>query len=400
MGERPGTCAESTRASTVATSTPCSGWEGHRTSDWSRCSSDGGRSTGRRRVWPSCGGEDHGPQFAVPGALRYRTDRVAAHRQHRDAHPIPDAPRARGARGGRHLRDRAGQRHPPVQARRSRRFHRSQLPPVRRRFRSGRRGGARPGRHRPRTRRTGARPAARVSGPAGKAARDRRAGVGRRPRSQQHLARDEPSACRSSSRAPPARPSKGTTSGRCRASSPTPRSWSVRLQDFARQRHDRPLESVDVASVVGEAIDIVRTGIEGQSSLEGAPIRIQTDLPPVSSVPGLSSDLRHVVVNLLLNARDAMPRGGTIRMTAEQQENRVVLKRAGRRERHPRRRPDQDFRPLLHDQRQAGHRSRAFDGPRPARPGFIGRPGWVRSRAWIWLFSSTERTTAWAGGST
>jgi len=30
----------------------------------------------------------------------------------------------------------------------------------------------------------------------------------------------------------------------------------------------------------------------------------------------------------------------------------------------------------------------------PARPFFIGRPGWVRSRAWIWLFSSTERTTA------
>src|SRR5258707_15688396 len=35
-----------------------------------------------------------------------------------------------------------------------------------------------------------------------------------------------------------------------------------------------------------------------------------------------------------------------------------------------------------------------------ARPFFIGRPGWVRSSAWIWLFSSTDRTTAWAGGST
>jgi hypothetical protein len=33
----------------------------------------------------------------------------------------------------------------------------------------------------------------------------------------------------------------------------------------------------------------------------------------------------------------------------------------------------------------------------PARPGFIGTPGWVRSRAWIWLFSSTERATAWGG---
>ena len=34
------------------------------------------------------------------------------------------------------------------------------------------------------------------------------------------------------------------------------------------------------------------------------------------------------------------------------------------------------------------------------RPFFIGRPGWVRSSAWIWLFSSTESTMAWAGGST
>ena len=34
------------------------------------------------------------------------------------------------------------------------------------------------------------------------------------------------------------------------------------------------------------------------------------------------------------------------------------------------------------------------------RPFFSGRPGWVRSRAWIWLFSSSESTMAWAGGST
>src|SRR5436305_8767806 len=30
------------------------------------------------------------------------------------------------------------------------------------------------------------------------------------------------------------------------------------------------------------------------------------------------------------------------------------------------------------------------------RPGLIGSPGWVRSSAWIWLFSSIDSTTAWA----
>src|SRR5262245_10867293 len=34
------------------------------------------------------------------------------------------------------------------------------------------------------------------------------------------------------------------------------------------------------------------------------------------------------------------------------------------------------------------------------RPGLIGSPGWLRSRVWIWLFSSIDNTTAWAGGST
>ena len=35
----------------------------------------------------------------------------------------------------------------------------------------------------------------------------------------------------------------------------------------------------------------------------------------------------------------------------------------------------------------------------PHLPGLSGRPGWVRSRAWICDFSSIDRTTAWAGGS-
>src|SRR6202042_513339 len=33
-----------------------------------------------------------------------------------------------------------------------------------------------------------------------------------------------------------------------------------------------------------------------------------------------------------------------------------------------------------------------------AFPPLSGRPGWVRSSAWIWLFSSMETPTAWRGG--
>lgn len=34
----------------------------------------------------------------------------------------------------------------------------------------------------------------------------------------------------------------------------------------------------------------------------------------------------------------------------------------------------------------------------PARPAFIGSPGCVRFKAWIWLFSSQLSTTACSGG--
>jgi len=34
----------------------------------------------------------------------------------------------------------------------------------------------------------------------------------------------------------------------------------------------------------------------------------------------------------------------------------------------------------------------------PARPLFIGSEAWVRLSAWIWLFSSTQSTTAFFGG--
>jgi signal transduction histidine kinase/CheY-like chemotaxis protein len=98
-----------------------------------------------------------------------------------------------------------------------------------------------------------------------------------------------------------------------------------RLQDFARQQGDRSPDCIDISAVVGEAIDMVRTSIEGESSLDGTPVRIRTELPPLPGVTALASEVRHVVVNLLLNARDALPQGGTIHVVGSTRDERVVL---------------------------------------------------------------------------
>ncbi|WP_223641793.1 sensor histidine kinase [Corallococcus sp. EGB] len=90
-----------------------------------------------------------------------------------------------------------------------------------------------------------------------------------------------------------------------------------RLQDFSRRKPGTARERVQLADVVRDAVDIIRGGIEHQARQGGHPVRLDVALP--EGLPGISGsamELRYVVINLLINARDAMPRGGTIRVRA------------------------------------------------------------------------------------
>jgi CheY-like chemotaxis protein len=66
--------------------------------------------------------------------------------------------------------------------------------------------------------------------------------------------------------------------------------------------------------VIAQAVDLARTSVEGRASLEGASIRIESRLPvfTLAKISGSASELTQVFLNLLLNASEAMPRGGTI----------------------------------------------------------------------------------------
>ncbi|RKH58714.1 sensor histidine kinase [Corallococcus aberystwythensis] len=90
-----------------------------------------------------------------------------------------------------------------------------------------------------------------------------------------------------------------------------------RLQDFSRGKPGTVLERVQLADVVHDAVDIVRGGIEHQARQGGHPLRLDVELPEgLPRVTGSAMELRYVIINLLINARDAMPRGGIIRVRA------------------------------------------------------------------------------------
>jgi signal transduction histidine kinase/CheY-like chemotaxis protein len=79
-------------------------------------------------------------------------------------------------------------------------------------------------------------------------------------------------------------------------------------------------------TVISQAVELARTSIEERSALRGVPIQIEMELPPnLAPVDGSASDLRQIFLNLLLNAGDAMDKGGKIKIAANSIEYGMVL---------------------------------------------------------------------------
>jgi signal transduction histidine kinase len=101
----------------------------------------------------------------------------------------------------------------------------------------------------------------------------------------------------------------------------------ARLHELARRPREIPLQAIDLCVTLSEAVEMARAEVEDRASFAGAPIRIVTSCPPDLRVPAVSAaDVRHMFINLLLNARDAMKaKGGTIRLEGERRSDTVVV---------------------------------------------------------------------------
>jgi signal transduction histidine kinase/CheY-like chemotaxis protein len=91
-----------------------------------------------------------------------------------------------------------------------------------------------------------------------------------------------------------------------------------RLQDFTGIRRDQPAVAVDLNQVVEQVLETTESIWRQDRGRSGVEIEVETDLaeglPPVAGDP---AELREAFTNLVLNAVDAMPRGGTLTLRTQ-----------------------------------------------------------------------------------
>ncbi|HJR01908.1 MAG TPA: response regulator [Methylomirabilota bacterium] len=98
-----------------------------------------------------------------------------------------------------------------------------------------------------------------------------------------------------------------------------------RIQKFARLRPDEPFVTMDLNQVVRDSLAITRPRWEEKKVKGGVPLQLELELGPVPVVMGRPAELNEVITNLVLNAIDAMPRGGTLRIRTRLGDHRHAL---------------------------------------------------------------------------
>ncbi len=99
-----------------------------------------------------------------------------------------------------------------------------------------------------------------------------------------------------------------------------------RLQEFARSaRKPRGVGEVDLGTLAQETLEITRPRWKNDAQRRGTVVRAAVDAPAPVPVQADAGALRQVITNLILNAVDAMPAGGTLTLKSWSEGDRALL---------------------------------------------------------------------------
>src|ERR671938_4246 len=98
-----------------------------------------------------------------------------------------------------------------------------------------------------------------------------------------------------------------------------------RIQDFARQRRDHDFQPVDMSQLLLDVGEITRPRWKDRAAAASVHISLELQIRSNRLVLGDESELREVLVNMVFNAVDAMPRGGTLTLATCEAEGQVEI---------------------------------------------------------------------------
>jgi PAS domain S-box-containing protein len=97
-----------------------------------------------------------------------------------------------------------------------------------------------------------------------------------------------------------------------------------RLLAFSRAQPEGEAERVDLGALLSDAAKLTAPRWRDDVQAEGRRISMSVETDGDTTVAGWPASLRETLANLIFNAVDALPQGGTIRLSARRQGDRVV----------------------------------------------------------------------------